>query len=178
MDWDTGLDYGLGHGVFTQKIYHFIFILHKKNWGYTNMGGKKGKFFCRRQKFTLFAPHMCVDVIFQFTIQAQDVKEAFVLFCGYRVQVVPKQICIEKWVISLKFPGIAIGAFCFSMYVYLDLPGAVNFQRVVSLSKHFISKDGGFDPTPSVKPPHRGMEQFPLDLCLSRDRKNSEALQQ
>jgi hypothetical protein len=29
------------------------------------------------------------------------------------------------------------------MYVYLDLPGAVNVKRVVSLSKRFISKDGG-----------------------------------
>lgn len=83
------------------------------------------------------------DVIFQFTIQAQDVKEAFVLFHGYRVQVVPKQVCFEEWVISLKFPGIAIGAFCFSMYVWLDLPGAVNVQRVISLSKRFISKDRG-----------------------------------
>ena len=36
------------------------------------------------------------DVIFLFTIQAPDVKEAFVLFHGYRVPVVPKQICIEK----------------------------------------------------------------------------------
>jgi hypothetical protein len=81
------------------------------------------------------------DVIFQYTIQAQDVKEAFVLFHGYRVPVVPKQIGFEKWVICLKFPGIAIGAFCFSMYVYLHLPGAVNVQRVESLSKRFISKD-------------------------------------
>ena len=83
------------------------------------------------------------DVIFQFTIKAQDVKEAVLCFPGYRVPVVAKQICIETWVICLKFPGIAIGAFCFSMYVYLDLLEAVNVRSVVSLSKRFISKDRG-----------------------------------
>lgn len=36
------------------------------------------------------------DIIFQFMIQAQDVKEAFVLFHAYRVPLVPKRICIEK----------------------------------------------------------------------------------
>ena len=81
------------------------------------------------------------DVIFQFTIHAQDVKEAYLIFPGYRVAIIPKRTCIETWVIYLKFPGIAIGAFCFSMYVYLQLPWAVNVRRVVSLSKRFISKD-------------------------------------
>jgi hypothetical protein len=81
------------------------------------------------------------DVIFQFTIHAQYVKDAFIIFHGYNVPVIPKQICGEKWAICLKFPGIAIGAFCFSMYVYLHLPGAINIRSVISLSKRFIPKD-------------------------------------
>ena len=81
------------------------------------------------------------DIIFQFTIHAQDVQEAYLIFPGYRVSVVPKQIGFEQWVICLQFPGIAIGAFCFSMCVSLYLPGAVDVQRVISISKRFISKD-------------------------------------
>lgn len=81
------------------------------------------------------------DVIFQYTIYAEDLMEAYLLFHGHQVRVLPKQIGFEKWVICLKFPGIAIGAFCFSMQVELHLPGAVNVQRVVSLSKRFISED-------------------------------------
>ena len=68
------------------------------------------------------------DIIFQFTIHAPFVKEAYILFPGYRVLVVPKQIGPEVWAICLQFPGIAIGAFCFDMYVYLHLSGAVHVQ--------------------------------------------------
>ena len=81
------------------------------------------------------------DVIFQYTIYAQDVKEAYVLFPGYRVAVVPKRTFMGTWVICLQFPGIAIGAFCFSMYVSLHLPGAIDVQRVISVSKRFVSQD-------------------------------------
>ena len=79
------------------------------------------------------------DIILQFTIHAQDVQEAYLIFPGYRVSVVPKQIGFEQWVICLQFPGIAIGAFCFSMCVSLYLPGAVDVQRVISISKRFLN---------------------------------------
>jgi hypothetical protein len=83
------------------------------------------------------------DIIFQFTIYAEDVKEAFLIFHGARLRVVAKFTC-PNWVICLKFPSIAIAAYYMSMRTHLELPDAVNVQRIVSLSKRFISKDRSF----------------------------------
>jgi hypothetical protein len=92
----------------------------------------------RNNKYDIFSGE---DVIFQFTIQANYVKDAFIIFQGSQVPVVPKQIQIDGWVICLKFPSIAISALCRGEDIYLYLPGAVNVESVVSLSKCFISKD-------------------------------------
>ena len=81
------------------------------------------------------------DIIFQFTICAQAVNDAYVYIHGYQIPVVPKQILFEEWVICLKFPNLAVGALTFGGYVYLYLPGAINVLKVVKISKRFISKD-------------------------------------
>jgi hypothetical protein len=81
------------------------------------------------------------DVVFQFTIVAKDVKEAFIYIHGEQIQVVPKRVLPEQWVICLIFPNIAIRALTFGGYIKLYLPDAVNIQRIVKLSKRFISKD-------------------------------------
>jgi len=84
------------------------------------------------------------DIVFQFTIYAEDVKEAYIVFRSYRIPLTPRKIENEQWAICLNFPCIAVEAFCFSPHVYLYLPEAVNVQQVFCLSKYFASGHGKF----------------------------------
>jgi hypothetical protein len=84
------------------------------------------------------------DIVFQFTIYAEDVKEAYIIFSNHRIQLIPKKIEHERWAICLEFPCIALEAFRFSSHVYLHLPEAINIQCVFCLSKYFASRHGKF----------------------------------
>ena len=84
------------------------------------------------------------DVLFQITIYAEHVDEAYIIWKDNRVQVDAKMTGFGTWTVCVKMPTIAIGVFCFCKYTYLDLPGAKDVHRVVSLSRYFFSEHRKF----------------------------------
>jgi hypothetical protein len=87
--------------------------------------------------------HGCDDVIIQLFIDAQYVNKAFLYIHGVDpIHLVTRQDLPERWTICLKLPNIAVRTF--GSHFQLYLPDAVSVQRVVKLTRRFVSNDRRF----------------------------------